>query len=99
MVSSPVSLRQQPTQRRDRDAQVPLAAAHQGHRFDEGCTVAETARRLAISRATFYRLLDVLVGRGLEELPRVTEGKRVFSARSIERVLHGTSVREFGGRR
>jgi len=70
-----------------------LAVAHVGHRFDEGVTLDETRRRLGMkARSTFYRKLDTLKARGLIEMPRLMHG-RVFSAASIERVVHGESVR------
>lgn len=55
--------------------------------FDEACDVTETCRRLGgISRSSLYRNLDMLRARGLQD--GYIGKRRVFSARSIERVVN-----------
>ncbi len=64
--------------------------------FDYAVDANEACRRLGgISRSTLSRLRDELIARGLEET-RIGS-KPVYSARSIERLLHNAQV--FDGER
>jgi hypothetical protein len=92
MLSPTVS--QRPTYQRreplDSDPQSALAGAHLSHGFDYGLSVRETCVRLGgISRTTLYRRIDEFKARGLEEMPTDMR-RRIFSARSVERVVAGS---------